>query len=245
MNPRPLRIPAGVSAKKNILEVLYGVYSSWVQYFPLVCRLGCTACCTQTVTMTSLEGAVIIDFVTSLGREKWLDQKLSQPTFGKTSPAITTNQFAAACLEAREISEEAFGNRNLNPCIFLENGQCSIYQARPFGCRSFYSQVECTSGGTAVITPLHLAVNTAFTQIIEHFDSDGGTWGPLADVLRSLAGHQTDLPIPRILPARQLPGFLLDSDELPVVKQLLHRLHEASGGNETFGDLIDNFLSIE
>ena len=49
--------------KKELLHAVYGVYSRWVERFPLACQKGCAACCTQSVTMTSLEGEEVLGFV--------------------------------------------------------------------------------------------------------------------------------------------------------------------------------------
>lgn len=238
-------IPAGMSAKKEALLLIYGVYSRWAERFPLACRKGCAACCTQSVTMTSLEGEAVLGFLRSRGREKWLHEKLSGVTPGNGGPQITTNQFAAACLAKQEIDGEDQGTFDFNPCIFLENSLCSVYEARPFGCRSFGSFVECIADRAAEILPIQLAVNTVFTQIIEHIDSDGGTWAKMGDMLHSLTGSN---PVfagrTRLLQARPLPGFLLDDHELHVVNSLLRQLYQESGEKQTFGDLIDNFMTI-
>jgi Fe-S-cluster containining protein len=241
---RQLHIPAGISAKKELLGVMYSVYSRWAVRFPLVCKKGCAACCTQSVTMTSLEGAAILDFIKSRGREKWLHEKLARAAPGKSGPEITTNQFAEACLTRREVDEEAFGSWDFAPCIFLEETLCSIYEARPFGCRSFASLVPCTADTAAEVAPIYLAVNTVFSQIIEHTDSDGGTWAAMTDMLLNLAGRQTGSRATHILEARPLPGFLLDPHEIYVVKHLLQQLYNESGRKRTFGDLIDNFMPI-
>jgi len=242
---RHAHIPAGMSSKKEVLILIYGVYSRWAERFPLACKKGCAACCTQSVTLTSLEGEAILGFLRSRGREKWLHEKLSGVTPGKGGPQITTNQFAEACLARQEIDGEVQGTWDFNPCIFLEDALCSVYEARPFGCRSFGSFVECTVDRAAEILPIHLAVNTVFTQIIEHIDSDGGTWATMRDMLHSLtASNRVIAGRTCLLQARPLPGFLLDDHELHVVNNLLRQLYQESGDNRTFGDLIDNFMTI-
>ena len=242
---RQAHIPAGMSQKKEALALIYRVYSRWADRFPLACKKGCAACCTQSVTMTSLEGEAILDLARSRGREQWLHGKLIRTTPGNGRPYITTNQFAEACLARQAVDGELQGTWDFSPCIFLDDTLCSIYEARPFGCRSFGSFVECAADRAAEILPIHLAVNTVFTQIIEHIDSDGGTWAIMRDILQSLTGSnradagRTHLPL-----ARPLPGFLLDDHEFQVVNNLLRQLYQESGGNLTFGDLIDNFMTI-
>lgn len=241
----PICIPAGMDVKKKVLDAVYVVYSSWAGRFPLACKKGCAACCTGSVTMTSLEGEVILDFVERNGRQKWLQEKLTQVVPRQSKAAITTNQFAEACLAGQEIDGKGFGSWDFRPCIFLEDNLCAIYDARPFSCRSFASFVECTADTAAEIAPIHLAVNTVFTQIIEHIASDGGTWGTMGEMLHCLARFNSRATRrTHLLKARPLPGFLLEDRELDVVNHLLRQLYEESGGNRTFGDLIDNVMPI-
>ncbi len=184
-------IPAEMARKKELLRAIYTVYSRWVERIPLACHKGCAACCTQSVTMTTLEGEVILDFVKRTAREKWLFEKLAQAVPGKSREAISMNQFAEACLNHREIDGDTPGSWDFTPCIFLEEERCSIYEVRPFGCRSFGSFVQCAADRSAEMAPIHLTVNTVFTQVIEHVCSDGGYWGNMADILEDLVENET------------------------------------------------------
>jgi len=237
-------IPADTETKKQVLEAVYDVYSQWIKRFPLACRKGCGACCTRSVTMTSLEGEVIFDFVRKNGREKWLREKLARAGAGKSKAGVTTNQFAAACLNHQEVEGDLQDSWDFTPCIFLAENICSIYAVRPFGCRSFGSLEECAAGSSAAMAPIHLAVNTVFSQIIEHVSSDGGYWSFMTDILQSLAGSRNRYETSRLLPARPVPGFLLESHEVQVVKVLLRQLREQFPEKKIFGDLIDNFMPI-
>jgi Fe-S-cluster containining protein len=244
MNKPQVAIPAKPVRKKEVLLAVYGVYASWVERFPLACRKGCNTCCTQSVNMTSMEGEIILDFVKGADREKWLLEKLAGVAPGKGRQALTLNQFAGACLKHREISGEPGGNWDFTPCFFLEEGLCSIYEARPFGCRSFGSFVQCATESEAQMAPLHLAVNTVFTQIIEHVSSDGGYCSSMADILHSLVGSPILIDKMHLLPAQPVPGFLLESHEIKVVQHLLQQLQGQFSEKGIFGDLIDNFLPI-
>jgi len=236
-------VPAGMDHKKELLHTVYDVYSGWVERFPLECQKGCAACCTRSVTMTSLEGEDILDFVKRNGTEKWLAEKIGQAASGKNKATITTNQYARACLEQQKVDEDALGNWDFTPCVFLEKNICSIYEVRPFGCRSFGSLVQCSDNNGAEISPMHLTVNTVFTQIIEHLSCDGGHCGNMTDILESLIESKAPAPA-GLLPAQPIPGFLLEPREIKTVHVLLKQLYGQSAEKQTFGDLIDKFMSI-
>ena len=237
------RVPAGIDHKKELLKTIYAVYSQWVERFPLACQKGCASCCTQSVTMTSLEGKMILDFLKVGGRDKGLLELLVQKDNGNKS-VLTTNQYAKACLEHQEIAEDALGGWNFTPCIFLSEDACSIYEVRPFGCRSFGSLVCCSDKSGAEIAPIHLTVNTVFTQIVEHICSNGGHWGNMADILGDQIESKPLASTRRLLPAQPLPGFLLEPYEVKLIHILLKQLYEQSVEKQTFGDLIDNFMPI-
>jgi Fe-S-cluster containining protein len=234
----------GIGYKQQLLRAVYGVYSPWVERFPLACKKGCAACCTQSVTMTSMEGEMILDFVRREGREKWLLEKLDRDRPGKSTAAMTTNHFAKACLDHQEVCVDNWGSWDFTPCIFLVENTCSIYEVRPFGCRSFGSFVKCGAGRAAEIAPRHLAVNTVFTQIIEHVSSDGGYWATMNDILLSLADCNTQDWKIHLLPAQPVPGFLIEPHEKHTVKTLLKQLREKFSEKGVFGDLIDNCMPI-
>jgi hypothetical protein len=179
-----------------------------------------------------------------MGREKWLSTKLALAAPGRNRETVTMNQFARACINCREVEGDTSGNWDYTPCVFLEQKACSIYAVRPFGCRSFGSLVRCTGGGAAEMAPLHLTVNTVFTQIIEHLSSDGGHWSTMADILHSLDKRGSRKGESHLLPAHPIPGFLLERHEVPVVKTLLQQLRGRFSEKGISPDLIDNFLLI-
>jgi Fe-S-cluster containining protein len=238
------RVVAGIDHKEELLKTIYAVYSQWVERFPLACQKGCASCCTQSVTMTSLEGKMILDFLKVGGRDKGLLELLAQRAKGNKGAALTTNQFAKVCLEHQEIDEDALGGWNFTPCVFLREELCSIYEVRPFGCRSFGSFERCSENSGAEIAPIHLTVNTVFSQIIEHISSDGGSWGNMADILENLLENEAPETTGKLLPAQPIPGFLLGSHEVKLIHILLKQLCEQSAEKQTLGDLIDNFMPI-
>ena len=237
------RVPASIDHKKELLTCIYTVYSRWVERFPLACQKGCAACCTQSVTMTSLEGEMVLDFLKMRGTDDRLPEQLAQRATGNEG-ALTTNQYAKACLEHQEVAEDALGGWNFTPCIFLREDVCSIYEVRPFGCRSFGSLMRCSDNSGAEIAPIHLTVNTVFTQIIEHVCSAGGYWGNMTDIIEKLIKKEAPDSTGNLLPAQPIPGFLLEPYEVKLIHILLKQLYEQSVEKQTFGDLIDNFMPI-
>lgn len=145
-----------------------------------VCREKCSSCCTCNVTLTSLEAGFLIN---SLGEEKKkafqnrIEQKFPTTRY---IPRMTTNEFARMCMEERETPEEendpAFG-----VCPLLEDDLCTVYEARPFGCRALLSESHCGREGFARVPPLVLTLNTLFLQAIEQLDQNGFS-GNLSDM---------------------------------------------------------------
>ena len=231
--------------KKEMLQAVYSIYAGWVEPFSLACGKGCASCCTASVSISSLEGEAILDFVGQTGRENWLHDRLNQRRPRKGRAGMTMNRFAAACLNRQEVETEDDDCWDFSPCIFLDDSCCSIYAVRPFGCRSFGSLVRCAPDRPAAITPDHLTVNTVFTQVIEHLSSDGGSWSTMTVMLRNLTGLDVPGENMQLMPALPVPGFLLEAREVMVIRPLLQELCRRFPAQGIFCDLIDNFLPIE
>jgi Fe-S-cluster containining protein len=194
--------------------------------------------------MSTLEGELILDFIRENNRKNWLTEQLAKRSTENRGKYFTVNQHAKFCLEHSEDVEDVPGSWNFTPCLFLHDDVCTIYDVRPFGCRSFISFEKCSGGSGAEVAPIHLAVNTVFTQINEHLCSDGGLWGNMANILLHLITDDLSGAAESLQPAQPIPGFLLEQREIKVIHDLLRQLYEQSAEKQTFGDLIDNFLSI-
>jgi Fe-S-cluster containining protein len=88
------------------------------------CQRGCSHCCSLPVAITSAEARLIGEAV---GREP-----AEPPAALRVKDAATDAAFAE---RHRAAELQVVGL----PCPFLEEGECSIYEHRPFGCRTHLS----------------------------------------------------------------------------------------------------------
>ncbi|MBU1056797.1 MAG: YkgJ family cysteine cluster protein [Proteobacteria bacterium] len=238
-----------VSLKEQILLAIYEEFEKWAKEEKTVCSKGCTACCTQNVTMTAVEGDLIHRHIRENDQMEWFAGKLQEK--GNTRrPEMTTNGFAAACLQGEDVESGSSGNESV--CPFLENKSCSIYAVRPFSCRCFVSEETCKPGVAAVIPESYLSASTAVMQIVEHL-GQGEYWGNMLDVLLALS----DLPenrrynqfLPASLPdqgranlvkALPLPGFLLLEEEMKKIEPLIQGIFTHPIGEKSIEEILNN-----
>lgn len=165
----------------DALSRIYRLYDDYIDNFTLACRKHCADCCTTAVTLTSLEGRMIYNFAGPEKRGALIRQMLACSNTPRFQPAMTTNLYARLCTEHKEPPEEQFPDEP-GVCPLLENDACSIYPARPFGCRCMVSTQPCRRTGRADLDDFTLTVNTMFLQVLEHLDQHG-FFGNLIDVL--------------------------------------------------------------
>lgn len=215
------REKGGPMTPSECLLRMYALYDRCAAEFAFACRKGCATCCTQSVTMTTLEGELLNDYLA--GQPDLLPLLDAMP--GQTSaPPTTINQFAAACLLG-EYADEPQPAWDFAPCIFLQDNCCAVYPVRPFMCRSFGSRVRCDSSGTAEVEPFFLTLNTVFLQCIEHLDR-GRPWGNMYAVLRSIqqSGQANAETLAGLRIAEQIQGFLIPPDETERIQDCLRSL---------------------
>jgi Fe-S-cluster containining protein len=176
-----------LSAKLAALEKIYEIYAEFTAPLDLACKKYCAHCCTTSVILTTVEGYKIFKMLEAESNIQRID-KIRQASFHKRfQPKITTNQLANLCAEGKEPpAEESTDWKN---CPFLNDLQCPIYKARPFGCRCLVSRNECGEKGYAEMDDFVLSVNTIIMQAIEHLDENGCT-GNLIDVLGVLVSEK-------------------------------------------------------
>jgi hypothetical protein len=234
--------------KSTILHEIYRVFAAWSRHFPAVCDLGCSACCTRNVTITAIEGEEILRFINSEKLSLQFGKKLSEPRLHQP-PAMTTNDFATACLEGRDVDPGE--NRNTAPCPFLFADACLIYPARPFGCRVFASSKRCSATQPALVPDYYFEAATAVTQLLEHL-GQREYWGNMLDVIpalldistyREIAEHLDQTLIIkarlRTLRAQPLPGFLLSEDNADRVTQLLESIFSTQVDGKRIEDILN------
>ena len=90
---------------------------------PVACKIGCAKCCELGVSVVAEEAIVI-------GRQVHRDAALKEQVLSR----IEKNQDARKSYRA--IPDIALAG---TPCVFLKEGQCTIYAIRPMGCRSHHS----------------------------------------------------------------------------------------------------------
>ena len=168
--------------KIYVLDQIHAVYDRFSADLPVACRPSCCHCCTGNVTVTTLEGCLIVDRVKNLNQQEILNKIEKSGSLRRFQPKMTTNKFAELCAKGKAVPEENTDS-SWGECPLLEDSMCPIYKIRPFGCRCFVSKQPCGDTGFADVDPFVLSVNTLFLQFIEHIDADGYS-ANLTDMLR-------------------------------------------------------------
>ena len=172
----------------SVLNKIYGLYNDVAKNLDVACRKYCAACCTPNVTMTTLEGYLIANHMTSNGQANLFRNIQSKISRNRFKPQITTNRLADLCMKGDDPPEEEKKHSNKS-CPVLKDNLCPIYEVRPFGCRCFISKHDCSKAGYAKVDPFVMTVNTLFMQFVEHIDSMGFS-GNFADVLLLMASNE-------------------------------------------------------
>lgn len=238
-----------MSLKEEVLIGIYEEFEKWMDE-ETACKKGCAVCCTQNVSITAVEGELIHRYIREHDKRAWLATKLQKKGVTRR-PEMTTNGFAASCLQGEDVEPATYGNSD--PCPFLEENCCTIYEVRPFSCRCFASTMTCQPGKSAVISETYLSASSAVMQLIEHL-GQGEYLGNMFDVLLALCDLPENKKYVEFLPASladqgrvnvvkalPLPGFLLLEEEMERVGPLLEAIFscEVSGGR-TIENVLNN-----
>jgi hypothetical protein len=220
----------------RLLKALYAIHDDFMADLDsLACRLHCDTCCTQNVTMTTLEGRYLLDGLLRDKRQRLIDAvrtPVDQPRF---RPVITTNTLARYCIEGREPPEEIQPEQT-RPCPLLVDRACPFYSRRPFGCRCFVSRRLCGDHGYADVDDWVLTANTVFLQTIENLDRPG-CFGNFSDVILALDSwdkqKKDDPPPPTcetagLLPNQPTPALMVPPEHRKKIQPLLQAIRALS-----------------
>lgn len=235
--------------REKIIDIIYEQFALFSQNTNAACTKGCSTCCTQNVTVTATEAEKIFKFAVAQGKEEWFSDILATKR-DSVKPPMTTNDFARACLEGREVDPGENDNFS-EPCLFLEDGICQIYDARPFSCRAFISRTQCTANSPALVSDNYAATITALNQVIEHVGQKEH-WGNLFDVLIAISDISAykecaqkntvqDLLEARgkTLTAQPLAGFLLTEENLTEAQDILESIFSATIDGKTVENILN------
>jgi len=221
-----------MDSKLSVLDKIYRIYDDFACDLDVACKIYCAGCCTRNVTMTTIEGYKIVEYMISNGKtdlfknvQKDIDKKRFQPK-------LTTNALADLCVSGKDIPDEE-GDYKWGTCPLLTKNECPIYTVRPFGCRCFVSTVKCGEKGYADVDPFVITVNNLFLQYIEHIDLHGCS-GNLSDVLLFLKSKEMlesyregslNFTDSGLSSNRLIPVLLIPPEHRLRIQPILQRLH--------------------
>ena len=163
------------------LDIIYQVHADQMADETLACAKGCATCCTRNVTLTTLEGRHLYDWISS-NAPHLMDLLKKEAGNPRQIPTYTINGLTDMCMVGADVPEEP-SDPGWGACPLLsDTGLCQVYDARPFACRSMISKNRCEAEGFAEMGDLALTINNALMQYIEHTD-DKGLTGNLTDML--------------------------------------------------------------
>jgi hypothetical protein len=174
-----------LSQKLTVLNKIYRLYDDFTDSLKIACQKYCAECCTPDVTLTTLEGYLIADYLISKGRQDLFEHIQCAISGSRFKPRTTFNRLALLCAKGDDPPQETHHGGG-EGCSLLTGGLCPIYSVRPFGCRCFISEKDCSPAGYAKVDPFVMTVNTVYLQVIEHIDATGFS-GNFADVMMLMA----------------------------------------------------------
>ena len=183
------------------------------------CKKGCSLCCYEHVDIFGIEAAPIVAAVNKMPPEQRsrLASRVNEYVAAREgtdaldvlsdaneaealySKNITRKERRAADRKIlkRSIRHRKLAWRTSTPCPFLEDGACSIYEARPFSCRAMFSQVKPVeavykSGKSPIVRFDGVRFASALLQMAKEAGKEAHSLtlphGPLVGVLLSLVG---------------------------------------------------------
>jgi hypothetical protein len=170
-----------IKIKQKVLEKMYTIYENFVDHNDFACQKHCAHCCTENVSMTTLEGYSFLNNLDSSARTELMQKIKQQEGSKRFIPRITINGMADLCARDQKLPEEE-NDENGGRCPVLNFDLCPLYSKRPFGCRCMVSRQNCGSVGYADMPSWVISVNNVLMQYIEHMDAKGFS-GNFTDIM--------------------------------------------------------------
>ncbi len=233
--------------KKHILETIYKEFENWSSALSFCCRIGCSTCCTQNVTIIALEGERILEYCIQENLRSWLFGKLDEAK-SPGNPQQTTNEYVLATIQDKEEHQAITPPKGV--CPFLEKGKCAIYPVRPFSCRCFNSETLCRDNEAATVAEHYFYGSTVAMQLIEHL-GQFERWGYMTDVLASLIHSKSYEAFlnsdsinlkdsaKNIRTAQPIPGLYIPPEHEQQIKPLLRAIFDTRIGEKTVEQILN------
>jgi len=220
-----------LNSKLAVLDRIYGVYDEFAANLNIACKKYCAECCTHNVTMTTLEGYLIVKNIISYGQSSLFENIERAIPKRRFQPKTTTNRLADICIKGKDLPKEE-NDYLRGSCPLLKDNQCPIYRVRPFGCRCFVSKHDCREKGYAEVDSLVLTVNNLFLQFIENVDFRGFS-GNLIDILTFMASKKNrhnykmntlENPDTGLIPNMKIKVLMIPPEHRVKIKPILNAL---------------------
>jgi Fe-S-cluster containining protein len=100
----------------------------------VACKSGCFLCCHSRVSVIPLEALLMAEFVAAKFSRSQVDE-------------LVKRIHRAHDLTQGKTDKQIYTLKTVLPCVFLEGGRCSVYEARPSICRAWnaFDAADCRS----------------------------------------------------------------------------------------------------
>lgn len=142
----------------QVFEVMDCLFQQYTENNLIACKLGCSACCLQSVSCTGIEMELIRNHILSLPRaqRRQMFKKLKSEAikFHKYYKR-ELGDFSKKTLKRWEDIARPLKERHLGvPCLYLSpKGACLIYKVRPWNCRIAWTKTSCKERQNEVFLP--------------------------------------------------------------------------------------------
>jgi len=151
------------------------------------CKVGCMACCLQLIPLSEAEAFHLARVLMELSEDRC---RVVQARFEEGRKQLERAGLLEQVRQFAHLEEQDIVPLGLDylsqgiPCPFLENGSCSIYEARPISCREFLvtSPAEHCANPTASTVrrvPLGASVSKAVKSLAGKPEGAMLPWVPL------------------------------------------------------------------